>query len=167
MYRLQLFPPQRVGTCNPDFRHGITILEILLALVILGSCLAILGELSRTGLRSARTARDTTQAELLCESILAKVQLGIIKMESAFDVPIMASASTTDVVPDTNAVGSGGLGNILWKYSLEITEIDEYGLEEIAVTVRQNVPEEQRPVVCRLVRWMALEPEEDEESASQ
>jgi hypothetical protein len=51
---------------------------------------------------------------------------------------------------------------VLWLYTLEITEIDEYGLVELAVTVRQNLPEEHRPIVCRLVRWSALEPEAEE-----
>ena len=146
-------------------QSGITILEVMLALAILGSCLAFLGEISRNGLTSARAARDMTQAELLCESVLAKVRLGIIKMESAFDVPVSGSNSVlmTDEVLDTRAADLTDTGNPLWVYSLEINEIDEYGLVEIAVTVRQNLPEERRPIGCRLVRWQALEPEEDEE----
>jgi len=147
--------------------RGITIVEIMLSLVILGSCLAILGELSRSGLNSARAARDMTQAELFCESVLAKVRLGIIKMEPAFDVPVSNSALMTDEVLDTHAADLNDTGGSLWVYSLEITDIDEYGLVEIAVTVRQNLPEEHRPIGCRLVRWLALEPEEEEESATQ
>ena len=137
----------------------------MLALVILGSCLAILSEMSRHGLSNARAARDTTQAELLCESVLAKVRLGIIKMEPAFDIPVSGSNAVlmTDEVLDTHALDTTDTGSPLWVYSLEINEIDEYGLAEIAVTVRQNLPEERRPIACRLVRWMALEPEEEEE----
>ena len=137
----------------------------MLALVFLGSCLAILSEMSRHGLTSARAARDMTQAELLCESVLAKVRLGIIEMEPAFDVPVSGSSSMlmTDEVLDTHALDVTDTGSPLWVYSLEINEIDEYGLVEIAVTVRQNLPEEWRPIACRLVRWTALEPKEDEE----
>ena len=141
---------------------GITILEIMLALVILGSCLAILGEMSRNGLSSARAARDLTQAELLCESVMAKVRLGIIKMETVVDAPISNSLLMTDEIPDTYAADVNDTGGSLWVYSLEITEIDEYGLVEIAVTVRQNLPEERRPIACRLVRWMAQAFEADE-----
>ncbi len=151
---------------NQPSRRGITILEIMLSLVILGSSMAILGEMSRHGLSSARAARDMTQAELLCESVLAKVRLGIIKMEPVVDVPISSSTLTTDTVLDTHAEDTNDSGGALWVYTLEITEIDEYGLEEIAVTVRQNRPEEQRPIGCRLVRWLAIEPEEEEESAT-
>ena len=143
--------------------RGITIIEIMLALVILGGCLAILGERSRNGLSSARAARDLTQAELLCESVLAKVRLEIIKMEPVFDVPISNSQSLTDEVLDTHAADVNDSGGSLWVYSLEINEIDEYGLVELAVTVRQNLPDERRPIACRLVRWMALEPDKDDE----
>jgi len=146
--------------------RGITILEIMLALVILGSCLAILGEMSRNGLSSARAARDLTQAELLCESVLAKVRLDIIKREPAFDVPISNSTLMTDEVVDTHAADVNDTGGSLWVYSLEINDIDEYGLVEIAVTVRQNLPEERRPIACRLVRWMALDPEKEEDAAA-
>jgi len=47
---------------------------------------------------------------------------------------------------------------------LPITAVDgnDY-LVELAVTVRRNLPEARRPAVCRLVRWLALEPEEEEE----
>jgi hypothetical protein len=105
------------------------------------------------------------QAELLAESILAKVRLGIIEMEPATDQPVTAAGRTSsDEVADTNAVGSGN-NDALWLYSLEVSEIDEYGLVELAVTVRQNLPEEHKPVVCRLVRWFAEEPENTQSTA--
>jgi type II secretory pathway pseudopilin PulG len=144
------------------FRKGMTILEVLLALLILGGSIAVLGELSRSALRNAKASKDMTQAELLAESILAKVRIGIIEMEPATDVPVTNLANLNDTVSDTNAVSEGNVSNVLWLYTIEITEIDEYGLIELAVTVRQNLPEEFRPIVCRLVRWLALEPETEE-----
>jgi type II secretory pathway pseudopilin PulG len=143
-------------------RYGTTILEVLLAILILGGAIAVLGEFSRNSFRNAKTARDMTQAELLAESILAKVRIGIIEMESAFDVPITNSANLNDTISDTNAVTEGSLSEILWHYTLEITNLDDDGLTELAVTVRQNLPEEQQPVTCRLVRWFAVEPETEE-----
>lgn len=139
----------------------------MLALLILGGCVTILGSLSRSALRNAQESRDMTQAELLAESILAKVRIGIIEMESDFDVPITnMSLKNNDEVVDTNVVGNGDLLEPLWFYTLEVLDIDDYGLVELAVTVRQNLPEENRPAVCRLVRWFALEPEEDETETS-
>jgi prepilin-type N-terminal cleavage/methylation domain-containing protein len=147
--------------------RGFTIIEILLALLILGGAAAVIGQISRSALQNAQMSRDLTQAELLAESILAKVQLGIIEMEAATDVPVNSRMSLNDdEILDTNAVVQGSLGDILWSYSLEVETVDDYGLVQLAVTVRQNLPVEQQPAVCRLVRWFALEPEEETAATS-
>lgn len=144
-------------------KAGMTLLEVILSLAILGGSITVIGELARTSFQNARMARDLIQAELLAESILAKVQLGIIKMEPAFDIPVgTGSVSQTDVVADTHAFVEGNSGAALWLYSVEIVYLEDY-LVEIAVIVRQNVAEERQPLVCRLVRWLALEPEGEEE----
>jgi len=140
-----------------------TLLEIILSLALLGGAVAVVGEMARSSFQNARLARDMVQAELLAESILAKVRLGIIEMEQAFDVPVgLMSPNQLDVVADTRAVSPGSTSEVLWFYSLDVADIDDY-LVEIAVTVRQNLPDARRPVVCRLVRWIALEPEPVEE----
>jgi len=142
---------------------GMTLLEVILSLALLGGSLAVIGEIARTSFQNARTARDLIQAELLAESILAKVQLGIIKMEPAVDIPVgTGSIIQTDVVADTHAFVEGNTAIALWLYSVEVVYLEDY-LVEIAVTVRQNVAEERHSLVCRLVRWLALEPEEEEE----
>lgn len=148
-------------------RRGITILEVLLALLILGGAAAILGHISRSALRNAAEVRDITQAELLAESILAKVRIGIIEMEPVTDQPVSDMLSADDEIIDTNAVSQGGIGDILWYYSLEVNTIDDYGLLELAVTVRQNKTQEEQPAVCRLVRWFAVELEEEQEEETQ
>ncbi|MDR0871298.1 MAG: hypothetical protein LBN39_10960 [Planctomycetaceae bacterium] len=147
-------------------KKGITILEVLLALLILGGAAAILGQISRNALRNASDVRDFTQAELLAESILAKVRVGIIEMEPVTDQPVsnFTASASDDVIEDTNAVVSGSTADVLWYYTLEVNQIDDYGLVELAVTVRQNKAAEEHPAVCRLVRWFALEPEEEETS---
>ena len=139
-----------------------TLLEILLSLAILGGSVAIIGEVARSSFFDARLVRDMIQAELLAESTLAKVRLGIIDMEPAFNVPISAYTDRSDVIMDTHAISEGNVSEVLWFYSLEIVDIDDY-LIEIAVTVRQNVADERRAAVCRLVRWLAYEPEDEEE----
>ena len=146
---------------------GMTLLEIIISIAILGGTLAAIGQLARSSFQNARQARDLVQAELLAESVLAKVRLGIIEMEQAFDVPIGSSRTVNqaDIVLDTHAL-SESVEDVPWIYSIEVVSIDDFlGLLEIAVTVRQNAPENPRAVVCRLVRWIALEPviEEDEE----
>ncbi len=140
--------------------RGFTILEILIAMMILGGAIAVIGELARSGFRAARNAQLTTQAELLAESVLAQVRIGIIGTETVVDQPISAE----DFL-DTGA-SDQGRGEPLWLYSIDVQTIDEDGLLELAVTVRQNVPEEQRPVACRLVRWL-VDPSFDAEEAEE
>ena len=140
-------------------------MEVILSLAILGGSVVVIGEMARSAFQNAHIARDTVQAELLAESILAKVMLGIIKLEPVFDLPVgLNTTNQLDIVADTHAD--------LWLYSLEVVEIDvlydvddnEIGyLVEIAATVRRNLPEERRPVACRLVRWFAMDPEVEEE----
>jgi len=154
---------RRKYVTRQQWAKGMTLLEVLLSLALLGGSVAIIGELARSSFQNARLARDMIQAELLAESILAKVRLGIIHMESAFDVPVSAPVNQSDTVVDTNAISAGNTNEVLWLYSLEITGIDDY-LVEIAVTVRQNVADVRRSAACRLVRWCALEPEVEESS---
>jgi len=140
-------------------------MEVILSLALLGGTVAVIGEMARTSLQNARIARDTVQAELLAESILAKIQIGFIEMTPVFDVPVGSDRS--DIIMDTHAISEGSTSTVLWLYSIEVNEVPaSFGIEflvEIAVTVRQYVPAGQRPVVCRLVRWLALEPEPEEE----
>jgi hypothetical protein len=134
---------------------------------------AIIGEKARGSFQDARMARDMIQAELLADSILAKVRLGIIEMETAFEVPIgLQTNNLLDIIPDTHAVAPGNVADILWHYWLEVVDLDiVYDLErneisylvEIAVTVRRNLPDIRNPAVCRLVRWIAFEPELEDE----
>ena len=143
---------------------GMTLLEIILSLAILGGSVAVIGELARVSFQDARQARNLVQAELLAESILAKVRLGIMEMEPVFDAPVSAFVNRSDTIADTHALSEGNISDVLWVYSLEVLDLDDY-LIEIAVTVRQNIADERRSAVCRLVRWLAIEPEEEEQAA--
>ena len=139
-----------------------TLLEVILSLALLGGTVAVIGELARSSFQSARFARDMTQAELMAESILAKIRLGIIPMEPAYEIPVgMGSTHRTDTVVDTHALAEGNANTVLWLYSVDVVNLTDF-LVEIAVTVRQNIAETRQPTICRLVRWHALEPEEEE-----
>ena len=145
-----------------------TLLEVILSLAILGGSVAVVGETARLAFQNARLTRDIVQAELLAASILAKVRLGIIEMSPVFDMPVgLQATNLLDIVEDTHATTAGNVAASPWLYSLDVVDIDVvYDLEgneiaylvEIAVTVRRNLPLERRPVTCRLVRWLAVEP---------
>ncbi len=136
---------------NPN-RNGLTLIEILIAIVIFGGVVAILGEVGREGLRSAAYARDTTQAELICESLMGMLRVGLITLDNQTDVPLDSN------YPDTNAGTASSRSEPRWYYSVEVYSASEDGLLEVVITVRQNSPNERRPVTCRMLRWM-IDPE--------
>ncbi len=63
------------GTRNPEHRReaGFTLLEVILALAILGIAFALAIELLATGVRSAKASGDYTQAVLLARQKMAEI----------------------------------------------------------------------------------------------
>ena len=61
-------------------RKGLTLLEVLLALAILGGALAVIGELSRIAARNAEQARDLSTAQRLCENKMAEIAAEIVRL---------------------------------------------------------------------------------------
>jgi type II secretory pathway pseudopilin PulG len=114
-------------------------LEVILALAILAGAVAVLGEVARQGLETARIARDLTYAQFICDSLMAEVTSGIVYPESVDQVPV-------DQVSDPSQMG--------WVYSIDVESTEIEGLVAVRVTVAQPLPEEKHPVRCSLVRWM-------------
>jgi len=146
-------------------RRGLTLLEMIISLAILSGAVAILVGLSRTGSINAANARNTTQAQLLCESLMSQVKTGIIPLESVFEQPV-------NNFPDSGAINLYDASDYKWVYSLEINTLDENGLVEVIVTVSQPPSSTARPVSCQLVRWMldketAREIQQDNQSQSE
>jgi len=112
---------------------------VILALAILGGAVAVCGELARVGIDSARIARDLTYAQLLCESKMAEIVSGATPLETVSDVPF----ETTEEDTESD-----------WLYSIEITTLDDQGLTAVRVTVYKEAPEQKRPVVFWLDRWI-------------
>jgi type II secretion system protein I len=129
---------RRIATRRRGGRIGLSLLEVILALTILGVSLAVLGELVRLGARAAANARDMTMAQLLCESMMSQV----------------AAQETGPVV-----VGETGFpDDPEWSYSVDVQSIDQPGLVQVTVTVQkstqQNLAWQQANVTFQLVRWM-------------
>jgi general secretion pathway protein I len=114
-----------------------TLLEVILAIAILGGALAVLGELVRIGTRTARAARVLSTAQLLAESMVAEVTAGVTSPD-----PI------DGVVED--------YGGFRWQYSVQIEQVDQKGLLAVVVTVREdkNNNAAEQPLSYALVRWM-------------
>lgn len=64
-----------------------TLLEVILAIAILGVSLAIIGEGFRFGLRNIDEARHEVRASLIAESILSQIAAGVILPENNGEVP--------------------------------------------------------------------------------
>ena len=134
---------------RPNRRDAFSLLEVILALAILTGSIAVLGEVARLGMRNALIARETTRAQLLCESKLAEISARIIVPDPVQDVPFQTYGAEEGTV-DEAAEG--------WLYSIDIGDVDADGLVAVCVTVTQDIPPEKRPVRFQLTRWI-LDPD--------
>lgn len=153
---LPKFSPLPLGEGSRSPR-GFSLLEVILALAILTGAIVVLGELARVALDSARRARDTTYAQLLCQSKLAEITSGAYHPEAVSGMPL---GTTTDP------------GWSDWLYSIELAPTDQDGLLIVRVTVEENLPPEKRPVRYSLTQWMIdpdyefTQPEEETEETT-
>ena len=104
-------------------RFGFTLLEMILAIAILGTTLAILAQIADTGVDAAREARAMANARMVCQSKLNELLLNIDAGQSPtaiVDAPAESfDSSTTDS----------------FIYSVEITPGQMDGLMAARVTV--------------------------------
>ncbi len=119
-------------------RIGLSLLEVILALTILGLSLAVLGELVRLGARAAANTSDMTMAQLLCESMMSE----IAAQETG---PV--AVGQTDFPDDPQ-----------WSYYVTVEPIDQPGLVQVTVTVQKTTQDSASlhdpTVTFQLVRWM-------------
>jgi prepilin-type N-terminal cleavage/methylation domain-containing protein len=125
-------------------RSAFTLIEVILALVILGGALAILGEVMQLANSSAVDARAETQAQLIANSVMDEIIAGVQE-----DSPV--SRQPLEVVDATR-----------WLYSVETGTSDIEGVYPLVVTVEQDLEARFNPVKFRLVRWMPTVPETSE-----
>jgi len=140
--RVPGYPARRagLGKCPrlcPCKRAGLSLLEVMLALAILGGALAAIGELMRIGSRNAEMARDLTTAQLLCESTMAEVQLGFLPMQTVGPVEVNDLQYQQE-----------------WLYTITVEPIDQEGLTSVWVRIEQNPEVFSRPVAFQATRWM-------------
>lgn len=115
-------------------RRALSLLEVILAIAILGGAMIAIGELLRIGSRSSMSARELTTAQLHCESKLAEIAAGLLPAETAGPTPL-------EVDED-------------WRYSIEAAPTNQDGLLAVRVTVEQDLPPTSRPISFSLTRWI-------------
>jgi prepilin-type N-terminal cleavage/methylation domain-containing protein len=140
--------PQRrrsAASCRHSaLRPAFTLLEVILALVILGAALAIFGEVMQLANQNAADARAETQAQLLAASLMDEILAGSIDDSPANRQPLEVD------------------DDVRWIYSVSTGTATVEGVYPLVVEVEQDVEAKFNPVKYRLVRWMSTTPEGSE-----
>ena len=117
-------------------RQAFTLLEVILALAILGGAVAVLGEIMRAAGRRASDAQAETRAQLLACSLMDEMVTGVLEPAEQTRVAL----EVDDTVP--------------WVYSVTFGAIEIEGLVSIELIVEQDLQQQFNPVRYRLVRWV-------------
>lgn len=124
-------------------RSGFSLLEILLALSILGGSLAVLSQIAEIGTKAAREARDLSICRILCQSKLSELLLDAsagISPQARFDVPL-ESFDATSTTP--------------YRYSVEVQPGSLDGLLAVRVTVKALESDDLTAIATfSLTRWV-------------
>ena len=119
-------------------QRGFSLMEIIIALTILGLSLAVIGNLVMTGARSAERAQMETTAQFLCESKLGEIKAGAQPPESIGPVPFEQYEAP-----------------IGWQYTVMSQPVDDTGtLLNVVVLVEQIKNDGSQPIRFQLTTWM-------------
>ncbi len=123
------FRPTRINRS----RRALSLLEVVLAIAILGGSMVVIGQLINIGHNAAIDARDLTEAQILCDAKVSEISAGIIPASSVQGASIAEAPG--------------------WTYSFTIEPAGLDGLLKIDCTVSQDSTFS-FPVTYRLVRWI-------------
>ena len=115
-------------------RSGLSLLEVILAIAVMASSMALLGELIRIGGRHATAAVNMTKAQIHCETVVTQVALGVVPAENVEMVPVETDAD--------------------WVYSLEVTTTDLESLISVRVSVQHVEDTSLNPRSASMTRLM-------------
>jgi general secretion pathway protein I len=125
---------------------GLTLLEIILSIAILGVSMVVIGNMFYLGARSAMRARLRSDANILCDAKMAELAAGILPL----------SGVNGQTIPE----------NPQWSYSLDVQPSLQRGLLMATITVQQADANSSTPMSLSIVRFVPdpdYEPEEDGE----
>ena len=127
-------------------RQGLSLLEVILSIAILGGSMVVIGQMYNLGYRSALQARFRSEANILVDSVMAELAAGVIPAESANGESIQGATG--------------------WTYSIEIEDSLQSGLFMSTVTVKREGESSILTDGLSIVRFLPdpdYIPEEDEE----
>ncbi|MDP1562572.1 MAG: prepilin-type N-terminal cleavage/methylation domain-containing protein [Pirellulaceae bacterium] len=114
-------------------RHGMTLLEVMLALLVLVVAMGGITMLASLGRQSGADARDLTMGQLLCEGKIAEIAAGV--------TPPSSTQGRFPNDPD-------------WTFSVTSSASGTPGLLNVRVTVTQDPATYTEPLEFALVRWI-------------
>ena len=123
----------RLAAGSSRQHRGLTLFEVLLALVIFVGAMAAVGQLVSNGVRAALQARFQSQAAMMCEAKLAEVVAGV--------QPLTAAQA---IYPDDPA----------WSWTLAVTAAPVPGLIRAEVTVQRTGSNTKGKVTFSLARYV-------------
>ena len=123
-------------------RAGFSLLEMLLALAILGGSLAVLGQIADTGVDAAREARDLSVAKLIAQSKLSEVLINA----SLGQTPQTIVESPVDPIDS--------LSTTQFNYSVEIQPATMEGILMVRITTTALDANGNLSATYVLDRWM-------------
>lgn len=115
-------------------RNGLSLLEVVLSIAILGGAMVVIGQLINIGHSAAIDARGLTEAQILCDAKISEVSAGVL--------------------PTSTVQGADILEAPGWKYSVTVGAATLEGLIKVDCTVEQDATQFSYPVSFRLVRWI-------------
>ena len=132
---------------QPSDRAGLSLLEVIVAIAILGGAMVVIADLIYIGSRSAGNVRWTSEAQILCDTKMAELSAGVIPLQSNG----MTSISE----------------NPVWTYSVDIGATNINGLLSATVTVQPAESTTGAPRQFTLMRWIPDPDYEPEQSVLQ
>ena len=122
---------------GPTARHsrrrtGFSLLEVILAIAILGGALTVIGYLVNLGYKHAVNTRMRSEGNILCDTKMAEVAAGVLDLESV-------NGRYIEENPD-------------WSYSVFIDEAEQNGL--LLVTVAVTNTKTANPLTIDVARFM-------------
>jgi general secretion pathway protein I len=115
-------------------RSGLSLLEVILSIAILGGAMVVIGHLFNLGYRSALQVRIRSDANLLCDSKMAELAAGVLPAKSTGNQQIPESPG--------------------WNYSIDMQPSQQPGLLIATVTVEQNAEVSATPTSMSIVRFL-------------
>ena len=115
-------------------RAGLSLIEVILALAILGGSMVMLGHLVRLGAGHAVDAQNISTAYLHCQSILGQVAGQALPATAVQNTPVPLDPE--------------------WVYSIDVQGLDLEALISVRVTVTSATDTSPYATSATLTRWM-------------